>query len=496
MSTTTVSVRSTTEEAILEDVRNREAEAREAARRAAERAARVEEEKRRREALEREMLRRRLEAANQIIARQDALYQKEVSRLDEASRHLPDLSFRAPSLPGLSSGVAGNPEKLEEYAGKLTSTVQNFSRELDGAIAEAERLLARRIAKATAWRTASDLEQSTAVRTQAGREVAARLNEPVVFPALPEKPGTEVELEAVEGYVVALRSALDAINRQYARLIACEEARERAAALAGSHVKTRSASEAHARHESARIASAQAKLGETVEAALSSSGMALNELPDAMQFLIEDALLHAHTLDRTEQVVRWVAREKQHQDGMRRAMFLMQRAPETLHDDAALTQRWANLLVHLQRVAGGLEELTPSLDREYEQICADAQRNLNTAFTKADWVKAMSEQGFEILEREDGQGLVVVDLDHPEVWLEATELESPDGGFGAVLELKTDMEPGADQEAAITARVCSRLGQVAGAAASKVQTQAEVIERKNRITRGRRPSKARKAMAL
>lgn len=101
----------------------------------------------------------------------------------------------------------------------------------------------------------------------------------------------------------------------------------------------------------------------------------------------------------------------------------------------------------------------------------------------------MSEQGFEIFERDDGQGLVVVDLDHPEIWLEATPLEAGQGGFAAVLELKTDVESAKD-EAKVTDSICTKLARAAEGAKRDVATEAEVIERKSQITRGRRPAKA------
>lgn len=494
MSTTTVSVRSTTRAARIEEVRRREAEARDAARRAAQRAAKVKADLRR-EAEAREAARRRSETANRAIAEQEGLFQQQVSRLDEAARRLPDLSIKAPMLETLRSGAASDPDKLEAYSVRLAAEVAQFSSQLDAAIAEGEHLLKRRLAKAAAWRTAADLEQQAVLRVQASREAALRLHTEVSFAPMPQKPGAEVELEAVEAYVVSLHNALDDIDRQYTSLIARDEARARAAGLAGSQVVTQNASGAHAKHETERQATAQAGLRASRDVALSSAGLRMDELSEAARFLIEDAVAQAHVSDRRDQVTLWIAREKQHRDGVQRALTLMQSAPDLVHDLPLLSQRWSSLLAQLQRVAGGLEAYTPSLDREYEQLCADACRTANAALTKADWLQAMSEQGFEVLEGEDGRGLVVVDLDHPEVWLEATELESEHGGFSAVLELKTDANSSPDHDATITSDICSKLTTVAGAATANVETQAEVIERENRITRGRRPAKARHAFA-
>jgi hypothetical protein len=481
MSTTTVSMRSTTRDAEIEELRRREAEARKAARRAAQRA----EEQRRRE----EALRRRIAAANRIIADEESRFQSVVARLDAAARRLPDLALKAPELPALSSGIAQDPARLEAYAAALKAEVENFSRRLDGAIAEAERLLERRLKKAAAWRTAADLERQMEWCAQASREAAARLRETLAIVALPAKPHPEAELEVVEAYVAALRRNLEALNRQHASLCARLEARERAVALGGSRVQSQDAAEAHARHEAERVAAAQAALRAHLQARLAAADLALEDLPEGLRGLIDDALAQAHCQDQRERITRWIAREKQSRDGVRRALELIGNTPDLAHDDPRLARRWESLLAQLQRIASGLEAFTPGIEREYAQIQADARRLLSTAFTKADWVQAMSEQGFEIFERADGEGLIVVDLDHPEVWLEATPLEAERGGFAAVLELKTDAESPKD-EAQVTDSICAKLAQAAGGAKPDVKTEAEVIERKSRITRGRRPAKA------
>jgi hypothetical protein len=285
------------------------------------------------------------------------------------------------------------------------------------------------------------------------------------------------------------------VNRQIQSFGDRMESRRRATALAGTKVQTQSADAVHTRFETERVASAQRALRTRLDAALSSAEMRLEELPEGLRALIDDALAQAHIQDQGERLTRWIARQQQRRDDVARALSLMQQAPDLVHDDPALSQRWSSLLAQLQRVAGGLDDFTPSLGHEYVQLCTDAQRLLNTAFTKADWIEAMIEQGFEIFEREDGEGLVVVDLDHPETWLEATELEAQQGGFATVLELKTDAALASVDEAVATSDICAKLARAAGAARPDVATAAEVIERKPRITRGRRPAKARKAFA-
>jgi DNA repair exonuclease SbcCD ATPase subunit len=211
MSTTTVSYRSTTRDANLAAVRRREAEAREAARRARRHA----QEERRRAAEERrreEEERRRIARANQAIVDQEVRFQEVVARLDDAARRLPDLTLAAPRLAAMSESTAQNPAKLEAYAAQLTADVDTFARRVDGAIAEAERLLARRIAKAAAWRRAGDLEQQLELLRGEIRDVAAQLGTQTTAVAAPGRPGPEAELELVEG----LRSRPDSA-------VACSE---------------------------------------------------------------------------------------------------------------------------------------------------------------------------------------------------------------------------------------------------------------------------------
>jgi hypothetical protein len=195
--------------------------------------------------------------------------------------------------------------------------------------------------------------------------------------------------------------------------------------------------------------------------------------------------------------VRWIARVKQHLEGTQKSLIMMQRVPEMIHENKQLSLRWSRLVARLQRVAGGLDEFTPDLDREYHQIAVDAGRNICAAYTKADWVCAMSEQGFEVFERENREGMVVVDLNNLDVWLEADEIQSNEGdGFGVSMELKTDANSSSEQEDAITESVCSRLKQVMSATNDVTDVHSEVVSRTQKITRGKRPTRKLKTLQL
>ncbi len=461
MSTTTVSFKSTTRDAEIEELRRREAEAREAAR-------------------------RRIGVANATIAGQDERFQREVARLDEAAGRLPDLTLVAPQLPVMSSDVAQDPAKLESYAVQLTAEVDRFSRRLDAALAEAERLLERRIKKAAAWRSAADLEQQLGVLVLRCREDAVRIQEDVPTAVVPARPHPDAELEAVEAYVARLRQGYGEMQRHHAGLRARIASRESAMTLAGRSVEMRRADDTLSQYEAEQKARMLAALRPHLDDSLSKNGLCLDDLSGALRAQIDFIMDEAHCHDYRGSITRWIAREKQQRDGVARALMLLQCPPDLIHGDTRLSERWTSLAAQLQRIAGGLEDLTPSVDREYEQLRIDARRLVNTAFTKADWVRALNAEGLEVFEREDGQGLIVIDVDHPETWLEATPLEARHGGFGATLELKTDATVLAD-EAGVTDAICAKLTRAAGSATPEVATQAEVIEHERRITRARRP---------
>lgn len=473
----------------MQNLRRREAEAREAARRAARRA---EEQRRRTEAIA-----RRIAAANRVIAQQEKRFQADVVRLDEAARRLPDLTLRAATLPSLASGTAADPGGLEAYATHLVQVVDGFSREVTAAIAEAERLLQRRIAKAQAWRTALDLVALLSLRIDANRNLASVLREPFTAPTAPVKPEAAAELEDVQSYVTVLRKALDEADRQHASLSARNEARRRATALAGAQVRTHGATEAHDRHDAERMAAAQTALRARITNALSALGLSETDLPETVRMLVDDALAHVPLQDRWGQIERWIRREAQRRADMQDALKMMQQAPDFVHDNSGLSRRWTDLLAQLQRVADGLDDFTVHHRREYEQIQADARRAVSAAFSRADWMRAMAEQGFEIFDRDDGNGLVVIDCDHPETWLEVTQLESEQGGeFAAALELKTDLAHAIADEAAVTSAVCAKLAKVSQATGPDVASESQVVEHSRRITRAHRPVRARNAFAI
>lgn len=480
MSTETVYY-ATAKEIRAAELRHREAKAREAKRKAAQLKA---------EQQAKEAARRRIEAANIIIQQQEDLFQQEVTRLDEASQRLPDFSMRVAVLSTPDFPRNASPEDVEVYADTLRSEVSSFTHQLRAAIIGAEYLLQRRIEKAETWQKIKIMENNVEHRKQEIDNLAALLHVASEETILSQRPDTSAELEDVQMYLNSIKQFMDGLERQYSTLLSRQQSRQRSAELAGSYVDASNVEIVQKEHQVSLLARAKASLKKTMEDALNRYQISWEELPEDTRLLVEDAISHADASDKSEQVIRWIARARQHLDGTQKSLTMMQNAPEMIHDNKHLSDRWSQLVERLQRVAGGIDEFTPDVDREYQQISMDASRNVCTAYTKADWLCAMSEQGFDVLERKNEAGMVVVDLNNLSVWLEAEEIQSKEGdGFGVSMKLKTDTESSTEQESSITEDVCSRLKQVMSTATDKASTHSEVVSQTRRITRGKRPAR-------
>ncbi len=442
---------------------------------------------RRLEAASREMDRRRkIGKANKAISEQEERFQKAVSRLDDAVRRLPDLKLRTPKLPAISSNESQGPEMLESYVKRLTEEVNRFEAQLDASIAEAERILDRRVKKAATWRAATDLEQQCKILEQRCRDLAPHAGEVFTVPRIGKRPHEDAELEEVESYLSVLREMHEGLRRGHDALRKRVASLESAMALAGKELKTGAAEDALSRHQTEKKARAITELQAHRDKELCRNGLSLDDLSDSLRDQIAWAMEQAHRNDYREDISRWISREKQRRRDVARALDLLGTPPVLLHEDAGLTRRWESLAQKLQRIAGGLDDLTTSVEREYEQLKNDALLMVNTGLARADWISAMYAEGFEVFENGDGKGLVVVDLDHPETWLDVTPLKAEGGGFGAIIEMKTDAKALPD-EAKVTDAICAKLKRAAVSALPEVSTKAEEVDRKTRIERARRP---------
>lgn len=461
-------------------------------RRAAE-AARLEE-LRRLEAEQAERERQRLGFAHQAVSDLDQRFRELITQRDEAARRLPDLSLQEPPWPSLSASASQSAAEVERYAGELQALVGKFDRQLNAAIQDAEAVLADRLARAQAWRDATALEQAVQVCRQHLADASQALQEKVPAMQAIGRPEADAPLASLQRYVAALQAQVAAIQQQTAACRRRLETRRLGQSLAGSQVATSPGAEsALANHAAQQRAKARQALQATLAQALAQSGLNLADLPAGSQVLL-NATLDAAEANATqrERIQRLVARERVLHQHAAQALQMMQLAPDLVHAHPKRAQRWNTLVQQLHAVCAGWAPLSPHHGLEYEQIKADAQRDLDRRYVQTDFVNALREQDFNALSDEEGR-LVIEDLRHLGVWMEETQAlevtEGERGGIATVLELKTDAplaESGKDEQ--VIASVCERL-QAASHSSAKVQSEHEVLDRKKKISRGRRPAK-------
>ena len=479
MSTTTVSYATTQDDSGSDYFRALQAAQRKAARAEAQRA------ERERQRQEKERL--RIERAHQQVAAQEEIFQRAVARLDEAARHLPDLTLTAPSLPELREDVASDIEQLEAYATTLEVMVKRFGLQLGTAINQAEEQLRRRKAKAESWQRIADMEQQYAQLTQVCTKLAHDLDQECKVDSLRERPHSAAGLEEVLACEMQVRASLDSVNELHVHLCDRAAARARATGLAGPKVTVRDARTALNEFEVARREAARAQLLQHRDKQLRAYDVAMEQLPSAVRGLIEHAVDEAHMHDRSDRISAWIRQESQRRDGIAMAMKLMQCPPEMVHDEPALARRWNILSDRLQRIASGLEAFVPEVDHEYAQLQNDANCFRKAACGRVNLVTQLRGQGYEVYERGDDQGMVVVDLDNPDVHLLLTEHAAEGGGTVSVMELMADSA--AVDDAKVTEDACKRLANAAAQQTPGMTTKSEVLERKQRLSRAPRPVK-------
>lgn len=475
MSTTTFTYESTPDPVDMAHLRAIEAEARAEARRLAKL-------ERQREEQERQ----RIERAQALIAEQENIFVDAVARLDVAASRLPDLMLTAPKLPSMDESIAGNVEQVEAHASELKSIIERFGRQLDDAIKRAEYLLERRIEKAKAWRRAIDLANQHAWLTDACRNLASRTGGSFTTIALPQRPGSDAELEKVLEHEQELRIDVEALNRSYVALSTRMAGQARAASLAGPAVATRHADVCLEQQEVERRDAARTALIAYRDQQLREAGLTLQELSAAVCRQIDAALDEAHLQDQLFRLDQWILAEKQRLDGVKRATILLQGVPQLVQEDPRLARRWCALATRLQTISSGLEAFEPEVDHEYDQLQRDAQLLRNSMFAKADMVCRMRQAGFEVSQRPGGEEMLLLDPRHPEIWLKVKTNRSETGGVGAIVEMMTDSEH--SNEAVVIEDICSRLSQASSKTRPNITVQASEVERNSKIKRGVRPS--------
>lgn len=471
MSTTTVSVTRTAEEIRLEEVRVKEAAAREAAL-------------------------RRLGIANTSIDRSQARFKQLLSRLDEAASRLPDLKLQAPSMESFSSEYANDPTEVEAFASNLMQVVDRFQAQLEMSIHEAEVTLKRRLATAQAWRTSLGLEQQVEFNFEQIQRHKTLL-ESNEYPAeRTTRPSKNAELEQVQAYINTLKSYITQSSQLILTIERRAATRELGKQVTGKIVTaTQSAGQVLDTHQALKNEQAKQRLQAVIENALKNHKRDFTDLEQHTQTMLNALLDQAHLGDVSDMAERSIARDLALKAQAIKAENMLRQVPELIYSNPVLAKRWEVLSSQLQQVANGLEVLSPSIDKELRQIRIDSQLAVNDAFSKADFIAALSEH-FEVFESDTG--LVAIDLENPEVWLEASEVESESGGFAAILQMKTDSKATLNNEKQITNDVCKKINRIATHQDEKVNGVSEVVEHESTITRSRRPTRptVRKTFAI
>jgi hypothetical protein len=466
MSNTTISVSQASEEARMADIRRQEE---------AERRARLERE-------------RSAQALNQLFQQEERLHAIQAS-LDNAGARLPDLrqvsAFDWREPPNVKAGAA----QLERHLTQMRKQLDTFERDVKAAINHAEFQLQRREATAATWRAIQDAETQWRMSHQAMAVLSQRLGQKPRIEAMPTRPAKNAELETVQAHSERLQAAItkqtSALATARSELLTLARAGE-TAGTAVTGVCTAQAS--LAQHHAESVAQAHARFEASLVNAMASNAVRSEDLPVGLHRLIDGARQMSAENDWGVSLQDWMAREASRRRDTARALLMLSSPPEGVMEDSALSLRWQQLTPHLQAVMAGHETMSSELEAEFAQLGRDAQRQLNYRLSRAAWFARMASQGLEVVEREDGKGLVVIDLTCPETWLEAQEFEGENGEFAATLELMTDAAPGTLDEEAQTASVCERLGKASGQNADKVKAESEVVERKKHITRARKPA--------
>lgn len=470
MSNTTISVSQAAEAARLADIRRQENAARQAR-------------------IERE---RSVQACGQILAEEER-YRRIQERLDAAANRLPDLAadsrFSWPDAPGEKAGVNG----LETYLSGLRRRIDAFEHQVDSAIERAEHILQRRQATAAAWRISQDAETQWRMNHQARAELSQRLGQKAPADALPTRPGKTAELEAVQDHVAGLQTAISRQELLLTRMRTEIRKLARAGETAGATIgNVRSGEQSLAEYSETAAVEARSRFEASLVQAMSSNSLQVEDLPLGLQRLIEGARRMAEEKDWTVTLGDWMAREARRRTDTARALTMLSSPPEGALEDAELELRWQQLTPRLQAVMAGHEFMTSDLETEFDQLGRDAQQGLNARLSRAANLAQLSQQGMTPEECEDGNYIIEID---ERTWLELEEFEGENGEYAATLVLKTDAPEGSFDEEAKTAEICNMLAKAAGQQTTdKVKSDSEVVERKSRITRDRKPALKARAM--
>lgn len=470
------------------EARKKEAEAREVARREAEAREAAEREARRKEA-EAQAIRQRIDHARAAIAAQDQRYQAAVGRLDQARARLPDLQLATRPFPeGAPDNGQSTPDAWEAHAAQVAQGVSDFERVIEAAILEAEHQLERRHQLAAAWLQIDDVCAEAALRLGRIETLARQVGATAQVRPL-SRPAADLDLEHAHAELARLRVALSAIQQEESRLETQRNTAQRAQALSGTAAHRVSAEQAHTAYLTTRESTARATLQGVIDESLHAHQLQEAALPDSLRLQLQHLLTSATAQDGSEHARILLAREANRQRGIAKAQALLTQVPAGMADQPDLIRRWAALTGQLQRIIAGQEPMIESIEREYQQLQSDAQHRLGGAYALADWVRALHQAGIRALATEEENRWVLLDDSAPGSWILATLYADEDGALNIKTELFKEEDARPDPQADVKAvkSACAKLQQAAQQTDQKVGAAAQEVERDPHLRRKRRP---------
>ena len=458
MSSTTVSYSSTTNDVALDALRAREERARQA------------------------ML-LRISTARNLVASAYERHSALTNLLDRERAALPDLLYIASALPPLPSSTEA--EELEDFARTLNQSVDRMERDAHRAVATAKAVLRRRKQLARAWSAINDTLATLKVLDANCRDIAAQLGESFSR-SLPTAPATGCTLEQA-------RAALASIEQDFAQWVSVQQTlqerlkvRRLASRLSGEAVSATTAGQVLEDWHQQRATIARQNARERLESALVALGLSREELPSALRDQVDSAVVSAGTMDYSLRVVDLIHRHGARLAGAAHATRLLACTPEYLEDGSgALGERWHNLVARLEAVLCGHAEWSESLAAEHRQIHEDRKQALQKAYAKAAFIESLAATGVHLV-ADDGE-LAVMDIVQYDGYYLEQRTVAMDDGYAVVMELKKDGFASDELDEQVTEEVCRRLAGAAAPRDAGIRSGMEVIERKKRVTRARRP---------
>lgn len=322
---------------------------------------------------------------------------------------------------------------------------------------------------------------------------AEKLNQ-VVNIEVPVAPNKTATLHEIEQYLMNLKSILNNLQSRQIQLRQQMESRGRARELSGTDVAAITANESLEAWGAKRKSEARLSALRTLDKALAAAELKIEELPVALQLQVTIAIDQALICDSSRQMADLINRHRVRIDALRKAEKMLAEPPQYADDRTGeMSARWQILTSRLQAVIFGHDHYSDSLEKEYCQIQRDYVNAMKSAYSRANFYEAAVDSGFNITEGEND--LVLMDLEsYPDYRVEAKQ-HVTEQGYAVIAQLKVDPSVGGDHDAEVTELVCQKMQAMASTSDKKINSGFKVHERKETVTRAKRPAQ-RKAMAI